>query len=760
VIRRGAIICTLVSLVVLAAATTATAARPRVPVGDAASLTRGVSIAGPVRAARRMRLTIGLASRDPLGLQAFSTAVTTPGSPQYGRFLTVRQFAHRFGATDGALAQVRRALRAEGLTVLTTAADHLAVTVSGDAGTIERAFDTRLEQVRIARRARVTVNTTAPTVPASLARDVDAVLGLDGLAEPAAAGSVLTPSAGARRPGADARPRMATGGPQPCPAARRTAAQLAPGTSPIRSFGYTGDAIAAAYGVPSLYARGDFGQGQTVAVFEQQSLDPRDIAAYQACDGTHAVVHIRNVDRPAPVDTGVGGDGEAALDVEQVISVAPRASIIVYAAAQSDQDGTDALLSAIASQDAAKVVSISYSTCEAAVGRTAIEYEAKLFEEMAAQGQSVFASSGDQGAEGCSPPNGSDRTDLTVADPASQPTVTGVGGTALYSGSAADPVPWNGSDALTEGIWNAGPFQQQGTTVGQATGGGLSSLWAMPRFQSRAAAPLGVVDGFTATGHCGARACREVPDVSADADWSTGVVVYAAPGDNGAGGSSWTVAGGTSVSAPLWAGFAALTDAQPSCRGLSIGDLNPSLYALASADYGAYFRDVDAPSPFTAATSNDATGAHPGTYPVGPGYDLATGLGAPMMGSLAPALCARRAPVYVVTVTSPGTIRLRAHRHASVTVRATDSGGARLRFAARGLPAGLSIGARTGRITGRPTHPGRYRVTVRAADFAANAARTRFTIVVRAAPGRASRSSAPRSARGRRASGTRRAPRA
>jgi hypothetical protein len=285
---------------------------------------------------------------------------------------------------------------------------------------------------------------------------------------------------------------------------------------------------------------------------------------------------------------------------------------------------------------------------------------------------------------------------------------------------------------LTEGLWNSGPFQLHGETVGQATAGGLSSMWAMPRFQSSAAVSLGARNGYTPTGSCGAAACREVPDVSADADPSTGVVTYAATGAGGSGGSSWSVAGGTSVSAPLWAGFAALTNVQGSCRGLSIGDINPALYALAGADYAAYFRDIDAPSAFTGDTTNDATGEHPGLYPIGPGYDLATGLGTPLMASLAPALCSVRAPVYAVAVASPGIVRLHAHARASVPLRATDSGRARLTYTARGLPTGLSIRPHTGRITGRPTRLGRYRVTVVATDFAANRGRTRFTLVVRA----------------------------
>jgi len=165
----------------------------------------------------------------------------------------------------------------------------------------------------------------------------------------------------------------------------------------------------------------------------------------------------------------------------------------------------------------------------------------------------------------------------------------------------------------------------------------------MPRFQSTAARRLRVVNHFSSDGGCGTGTCREVPDVSADGDLDTGLVTYEDPGEDGAGGSSWQVVGGTSIAAPLWAAVVALTDAQPRCRDLSVGDLNPALYALAGRRYHRYFRDVDAPDAFTHAASNNTDPVvNFGRYRVRAGYDLATGLGAPHAGALAPALCRLR----------------------------------------------------------------------------------------------------------------------
>ena len=93
------------------------------------------------------------------------------------------------------------------------------------------------------------------------------------------------------------------------------------------SFTRVADQIASAYGFPALYRAGDQGAGQTVALYELEPNLTSDIAAYQACYGTGASVSY------VPVDGGVGsgaGTGEAALDIENVIGLAPRANVIVY----------------------------------------------------------------------------------------------------------------------------------------------------------------------------------------------------------------------------------------------------------------------------------------------------------------------------------------------------------------------------------------------------------------------------------------------
>ena len=82
-------------------------------------------------ASTRVDLTVSLTGRDPLGMQRLAQAVSTPGSPNYRHYLSVREFADRFGATDAQILAVTRTLQAEGLTVSPVSANHMMLGVSG-----------------------------------------------------------------------------------------------------------------------------------------------------------------------------------------------------------------------------------------------------------------------------------------------------------------------------------------------------------------------------------------------------------------------------------------------------------------------------------------------------------------------------------------------------------------------------------------------------------------------------------------------------
>jgi subtilase family serine protease len=689
---------TAVGVPILLGATSAAASSPRIAVGAAARLPHGARVGHALPAGRRLRLTLALQAKSSAALTAFATAVSTPGNPQYGQYLSVSQFAQRFGATSSQIAAVTKTMRAAGLSVGTATANHLSIPVTGTAAQVQKAFSVTESQVTLPGGRVAFANDRAPVLSAGIAHVVQGVIGLDNLSVPHPQG-LSSP----HMHRGNARPHVVTGGPQPCSQASG-------------SGGYTADLIATAYQLPPIYQAGNLGQGQTVAVFEQQPFDPSDIAAYQACYGTAASV--------SPVTVGIGpgtdipgstDDSEAALDIEMVVGLAPKASVLVYQGPPTAA-GTVAIMNQMASDNKAKVISSSWGACESATGASVIAADDTALKEMAAQGQSFFISSGDSGSEMCSQLGQGDDS-LSVISPGSDPFATAVGGTTLFSVTGAGPVLYTGGTAV-EGVWN------DSTSIEGASGGGIATAFAMPAYQSAANGALGIVDAHNSGAQCGSTGpCREVPDVSADADPETGYAVFA----TGGSGPGWTTIGGTSAAAPMWGAFMALVNDNAACRGQTIGFANPSLYAIAQSAYTTNFRDVALASPVSTEANNDYTGDNGGLYPVKAGYDLATGLGSPLGSTLAASLCALRSPVYTVSVASPGNQLTVRGTAVSVAVNAADSGGAGLGYAASGLPAGLSINPSTGVISGTATTQQNTTVTVSAGDAFTNAGSTSFT---------------------------------
>ena len=730
----------------LAGASAAALSTGQVRVGSTTPLPSGARITGSMPASAALHMTVVLQSQDPAGLASLARTVSTPGDPQFRNYLTAAQFAQRFGAAPAAIAAVRSALAAARLQVGTVTANGLTIPISATAAQVQRAFSVSLNRVELSGGRLTYANAQAPALPAGISHYVQGVVGLSDTAPDGPAGRVAgrrgAPRGLERSEDAMHRPASAQvqagDGTQPCAAA--SAASLA--NAGAGQVGYTADAIASAYGLSDLYTAGDFGQGQTVALFEQQPYDAADLAAYQQCYGTHVAVTNVDVDGGpgpyvSPLAGGVGDD-ESTLDIEQVIGLAPGASIIDYQGVDpvADASSTIDIISTIVSEDRAKVISSSYGACEALTGPATIGAENMLLQEAAVQGQSFFISSGDSGANMCFQSDPGNQS-LSVIDPGGQPYATGVGGTTLYTSTGTGcPCSFKPGDTPVEGVWNDG-FRTVGAGA-SATGGGISSFFAMPSYQSGAPAALNVIGPNSSSQPCGGvTLCREVPDVAADADPLTGYTVFS--------DGNWGIVGGTSAAAPLWAAYTALVNAQAACRGVSIGFANPSLYRIAATGYAGHFSDVTARNPKTLQASNDAlyqlrVGANPDDlYPVGAGYDMATGLGSMIAPALAASLCALRAPVYSVTVANPGAQLSFVGRGVSLKLHASDSGGAGLSFSAAGLPAGLAVNASTGVISGTPRRAGASTVTVAAADGFANSGSARFTwTVVKPGPPRIS----------------------
>jgi subtilase family serine protease len=603
--RRRLLLAVLVCLAAgCCGAGSAAAATPAmVRVGTAPVLPAGATLVGAVAAERPLNLYVALESRDPAGLEEFAEEVSTPGSPAYGQYLSVPEFAARFGAGASQLATVRSALLARGLQVGEPSANALSLPVGATAEEAEAAFGVSLERVRTADGRVAYANLGAPRVPAAAAPYVAGVIGLDDLDAPESA--PVADTAAAAEPQASPLPAASTsvltGGPQPCSAAL----QVRSGEG-----GYTADQIASAYDFSGFYSAGDFGAGQTVALLELEPFLPADVALYQSCYGTDATVETVNVEGgPEPYEAGDGAEAE--LDIEQLIGLAPEAKIVVY---QGRNEASVPILSTFVAADTAKVMSSSWGLCEKYAGKAEMSALDTLLQEAAAQGQSFFVASGDAGSSDCYQSQGvvHDKT-LQVDFPAGDPFATAVGGTQLETPTTT-PQQYIWNDRLPEG----------------AGGGGISTRFAMPSYQASANPALNVVGPLSSGTPCGHTGpCREVPDVSADAAPRTGYIVRAE--------EEWGVIGGTSAAAPLWAALATLTNASPDCAGRTIGFANPALYALAGSAYAGNFDDVVSSRSGLPKTTNLFSESQP--YAAASYYDMATGLGAPVGATLGASLC-------------------------------------------------------------------------------------------------------------------------
>lgn len=580
----------------------------------------GARSTGSMAAGSEVSAEVVLKPRSQAAITSFISAVSNPRSPLFRHYLAPGQYAGRFGPTEAAVSAVEQSLRRAGLSVTSVSSNRLLVAFRGTASRVEAAFHTGLERVRLASGAIGRATTGSVRLPDSVARYVQTVVGLDDLVPltngferdtrpprhvSAATLSHLTRAASG-----------ATSSPVACSSALALQAEYG---------ALTDTQVATSYGVEGLYHSGDLGSGQNVDVYELEPFSLNDIRAFDQCYFGNPDKANEDVTSVA-IDGGPGsgpGSGEAALDIEDVSAIAPDAHIYVYEGPNVGPD-TDAPFSsldvwnAIAMADNARQVTTSWGLCETELqqGQPGVQAaENDIFEQTAAQGQSVFSAAGDDGSDDCAGHDSAPvATDLSVDDPGGQPYVTSVGGTTIL-----DP-----SEPPKEIVWNNG-------TDGGAGGGGISETWAMPSWQAGFLAesssdeacsndPSGTPDLYHLAGVGttlpSGTLCRQVPDVSALADPQTGISI------NWSG--EWFPIGGTSSSTPLWAAMTADMNASTACTGGSLGFISPLLYEVGgSTGYSTAFNDVT-------TGNNDNLGIGNGTmWSAGKGFDLASGLGTP-----------------------------------------------------------------------------------------------------------------------------------
>ena len=356
-------------------------------VGAPAVVPFGARRLGPAPASSALRLDVVLRPRDPAALTRFATAVSTPGTAEYRHFLPRGRFASVFGPTQATIDKVLALLRSEGFRTGAVSSNHLVIPVTSTVAVAERGLHTALDRYRMPTGRIAIANVGAPKLPPSVAGAVQAVIGLDTLVLPQPGGPVPAP---AHPSPLHVTAKATSGGPIACAAAASAARQQG---------SWTENQLAKAYSLNGLYQRGDLGNGVTIALFELTTYSASDIAGFQACYRTKTP--IKNIAVKGGTNSNAGA-GEAELDIEVVLGLAPKAHLLVYEAANGGT-GTIDEYTAIADQDKAQVMSSSWGVCEAFLGGQAAAAENTVFEQAAAQGQSMISIPGDEGSEGCLP---------------------------------------------------------------------------------------------------------------------------------------------------------------------------------------------------------------------------------------------------------------------------------------------------------------------------------------------------------------------
>jgi kumamolisin len=474
--------------------------------------------------------------------------------PTQRRRLTRDEWAREHGADAAALDAVAAFAADHGLSVVGADPARRRVRLGGSVGGVAAAFEARLE----GRYAVSQLGSAAPGAAAPGAGEYRARSGP--LTVPHELDGVIIGVFGI-----DDRPQARPG--------IRFASDAATAVA------YTPPQVARAYGFPTAVQ----GAGETIAIIELGGgFEQADLTAYfdllAIAPPTVTAVSVDGGANAPGTDTDA--DGEVMLDIEVIGSIAPRAGIDVYFAANTDQGFLDAVSEAVHdTTHAPSVVSISWGSSEdgwTAQARTQME---QILIDAGALGVTVTVAAGDNGSS-----DGVSGGGVHVGFPASAPHALGCGGTTLTL---------DGSMIAAETVWD--------TTDDGATGGGVSDVFALPPYQSDAHVPV------TASGH---KAGRGVPDVAADANPQTGYTIRV-------DGATETV-GGTSAVAPLWAALITLLNQE---LGAPLGFAQPRLYPLLG---GAGFHDI--------------TSGSNGAYSAGPGWDACTGLGSPDATALVAAL--------------------------------------------------------------------------------------------------------------------------
>jgi hypothetical protein len=572
-----------------------------------------------------------------------------PASSSYHHWLTPEQLGEQFGPSSADVAAVTQWLTKAGLKATGVSPSRTMLHFSGSAQVAGNAFGTELRTYSVEGEQRF-----APAsdlhIPVAL---IPAVAGVHGL-------STLK-----------LQPHVHVGSPQTL-VEKGGQTTLGDGSHVV----VPGD-FSVIYDLAPVTTGGNHGAGQNIAIIGRARVLQQDITNFNTV--TNAGVPQPNViipvaeggvdpGQPASTSADITSDQEEqTLDVTRAGSVANGANVDLIVSCspslanpstcagpdtEASADGIDLAIEYATSESPVvhQIITISYGACEFGAGSSDFQFYDGAFQAAAAQGQSVFVSSGDSGASGCvnadQPITAGETTIRSPSLLCASTYATCVGGTSFAD--AGNPTEYwsnqNGAGLesalsyIPEGAWNQGECT---TAKGQtscytgASGGGVSGFAGTPSYQT----------GVGVTGTAG----RYTPDVAFLSGGDTQYLICIAGASTSQSDASCTVnqttgefgfleIGGTSAAAPDMAGIAALLNVN---TGSSSGLLNPMLYSLAANPQNGVFHDVTvATSAVTNCTAaavsmcnnsvpsrtSTTTGVAQG-YFVTPGYDEVTGLG-------------------------------------------------------------------------------------------------------------------------------------
>jgi len=563
-------------------------------------------------------------------------------SPSYHQWLTPVEFGARFGPADSDIAAVTNWLQASGFQVAQVSKGRTVIEFSGTAGLVKQAFGTAIHEFDV-KGEQHWANVSNPSIPTAIAPVVAGVDSLHNFLKKAQNTYVGNYSEKTK--------------------------QL---TSPGPNFTFPGGCVVDNTGNCYALAPYDFatiydllplwtaptpinGTGQTIAIVGRTDINPADATTFWSLfglDGTHAPQPTLVITHNGPAPGVTGDEDEADIDTQWSGAAAPGATInFVTSASTETTDGVDLSAIYIVDNNLAPVMSESYGQCEAFLGSGGVQFYGLLWEQAAAQGITAMVSTGDNGSAGCDSPGSPAQNGLNVNGLASTQFNVAVGGTDFAQFTTPPSTYWSSTNAaitqesalgyIPETTWNsscANPlfqFLQGGTTNAETNcnnpqfanflnsiggSGGKSLAWLKPAWQ---------------TGTPSDNA-RDLPDVSLFASSGFLGSFYVICQMDQTGGvcdlNNFLGFGGTSVSAPAFAGIMALVNQKWGLQG------NPNfvLYKLPAKQANA-FHDVPTGSTIavpcfkgtpncTTNVGTDAYGVLSG-YSTGTAYDLATGLG-------------------------------------------------------------------------------------------------------------------------------------